>query len=90
MKLNFRDINLKDIELVRYWRNQTHVKNNMLDSSNISSKNHLRWYEGLDLNKEILKIYALNDVDIGVISCKTQNNLKKYFHQEFIVVIKNI
>jgi RimJ/RimL family protein N-acetyltransferase len=70
MKIETRQINLSDIELIRYWRNKKFVRDQMLSTDLISSESQKKWFDSLDLTRNHFFIYSLNNIDIGCIVCK--------------------
>lgn len=70
MNFQTRKISNTDLELVRYWRNKDFVRNQMLTESLISSKNQKKWFLNLDHKLNHVFIYSIDDIDIGVVTCK--------------------
>ena len=79
MKIETRRISLSDIELIRYWRNKKYVREQMISIDLISSDNQKKWFNKLDLIKNHIFIYSLNNIDIGCVFCKIINSESKIF-----------
>ncbi|MGL5291909.1 MAG: GNAT family N-acetyltransferase [Vibrionaceae bacterium] len=77
MAAKLRPISREDLQLIRYWRNLEHVREQMLVPKMISSAEHLRWFDTLDPDTCQHFIYSLDDVDIGSINLNRINNKQK-------------
>ena len=78
-KATMRRIGLDDIQLLRYWKNQEHIKIYMLNKSYISCDEQRNWFEGLDSNLEYHFIYSIGSLDIGCVSITKIDHAKKTF-----------
>ena len=66
---SFRNLEQKDLNLIRYWRNQEYVRSAMLTDHIISEEEHQNWFVSIAGNNQcIYQIVAYKDADIGV-SC---------------------
>jgi hypothetical protein len=68
--INILDLDSSIIELIRHWRNSDVVRRYMYRSHYISKEEHLRWFEGLKLEKGNRKVWIIyyEDIPVGVIN----------------------
>ena len=67
---NVRDVSYGDIQLLRFWRNSSHVRQHMGDRSLISFEEQIRWYQNIDSQVEKRLIYGVANVDVGSMHAK--------------------
>ncbi len=63
--LRFREINSDDLQLLRCWRNLSHVREGMATQNLITVEGQRRWFEALDATTNRHFIYGLGEHDIG-------------------------
>lgn len=63
--LRFREITNDDLQLLRYWRNLSHVREGMAAQNLISVEGQRRWFKTLDSKTNIHYVYGLGEYDIG-------------------------
>jgi RimJ/RimL family protein N-acetyltransferase len=63
--LRFRNISYEDMQLLRYWRNLSHVRGGMAIQDLITIEGQRRWLETLELTTSKHFIYSLGENDIG-------------------------
>ena len=68
--LVLRRITIQDIELVRGWRNQPSVRNQMLVQDEISAAQQVLWFEKINNPFNYYFIIEVNELPIGVIHAK--------------------
>jgi len=68
--LVLRRITIQDIELVRGWRNQPSVRNQMLVQDEISAEQQVLWFEKINNPFNYYFIIEVNELPIGVIHAK--------------------
>ena len=68
--LVLRRITIQDIELVRGWRNQSFVRNQMLVQDEISAEQQVLWFEKINNPFNYYFIIEVNELPIGVIHAK--------------------
>ena len=68
--VKLKRLQLKDIELVRYWRNQEHVVKNMEFKKQISSEEQLKWFQSINNPWNYYFMIEFEGKDIGVINVK--------------------
>lgn len=65
---SLRDINKDDLVIVLGWRNQEHIRNVMFKDSLISWDQHVTWYKTLNKVNKLSKIFAIKDIEYGVLN----------------------
>jgi RimJ/RimL family protein N-acetyltransferase len=63
--LRFREITNDDLQLLRYWRNLSHVREGMATQNLISVEGQRRWFQTLDMKTNRHYVYGLGENDIG-------------------------
>lgn len=63
--LRFREITCDDSQLLRYWRNLSHVRECMATQNFITVEGQRRWFKALDTKVNKHFIYGLGEQDIG-------------------------
>jgi RimJ/RimL family protein N-acetyltransferase len=63
--LRFREITYDDLQLLRYWRNSSHVREGMATRNLITVEGQRRWFETLDTKTNRHFVYGLGEHDIG-------------------------
>lgn len=64
----------KDIELVRYWRNQSDINNYMEYRNYITPTNQLKWFESINNNLNYYFIIEFENKKVGLINSKDYNH----------------
>lgn len=60
-----RLIEKDDIQLLRFWRNLDHIKNQMVNSDIICYQDQKKWFNNLDDKHSKYFIYSFNEKDVG-------------------------
>ncbi len=68
--VTLRRVQLQDIELVRYWRNQSDVANYMEIRNYITAKNQLNWFESINNKLNYYFIIEYETKKVGLINSK--------------------
>ncbi len=63
--LRFREITNDDLQLLRYWRNLSHVREGMATQNLITVEGQRRWFQTLDIKSNRHFVYGLGEHDIG-------------------------
>lgn len=78
-EVDLREISVYDLQLIRFWRNKNHVRNQMNSSDLINSKDQKKWFLSLNKKNNHIFIYSEGDIDVGVVVCKITDVSKKIF-----------
>lgn len=77
-QIKFEDIDLNDIELIRKWRNSSHVSKNMYTDNEISSDEQVKWFNNIKTNNATRYwIIKYNNLKIGVVNLANINFFEK-------------
>lgn len=76
---NIRDLEVDDIQLLRYWRNLDHVRSRLIQTELVGASGQRSWFESLDKSSTKYFIYSLGARDIGSASVSKINYLDKTF-----------
>jgi RimJ/RimL family protein N-acetyltransferase len=68
--VTLRRVQLQDIELVRYWRNQSDVANYMEIRNYITAKNQFNWFESINNKLNYYFIIEYETKKVGLINSK--------------------
>ena len=68
-----KSITAADIELMRHWRNQDHVRLNMQYQKIISSEQQAKWFLDLDLKTNLYFVIKKENEKIGIVHLKEIN-----------------
>jgi hypothetical protein len=68
--VKLRRLQIEDIELVRFWRNQEHVVKNMEFKRQITSEEQLIWFNSINNIANYYFMIEFEGKDIGVINVK--------------------
>ena len=84
MLANVRPVSIYDTQLLRYWRNQDHVRKHMLNPAKIQSSKQIDWF--LNIDSEIQKhfIYSHRYHDVGTCNLTKINRSEKTFESGII------
>lgn len=69
-KINFRKADLTDLQLLRYWRNKTHVIKELISQHTISFDHQINWHKNNQHLFERFFIYSDENIDVGVVHSK--------------------
>lgn len=75
IRIEFENLTLeliseKDLEQIRHWRNQEHVRSNMDYQKLITSEEQKEWFESLDRKKNLYFRILSRNVPIGVLNLR--------------------
>lgn len=76
---SLRNLELDDIQLVRYWRNLDHVRNRMAITDYIARDEQRDWFGKIDEKLTKYFIYSLDSRDVGCVSITKINYADKTF-----------
>ena len=66
--INFRQINLKDLDIIRSWRNSTDISKYMFNQDEITKEEQLLWYDKImNENVEYYRIIDFKNIPIGLV-----------------------
>ena len=68
--LSLRRAEQQDLDRIFVWRNADHVRHMMINPERIEYEQHVKWFQTLDRARNILCLYALDNIDIGVINIR--------------------
>ncbi len=74
--VKLRRLQIEDIELVRFWRNQEHVVKNMEFKRQITSEEQLIWFNSINNIANYYFMIEFEGKDIGVINVKNVDLIK--------------
>jgi UDP-4-amino-4,6-dideoxy-N-acetyl-beta-L-altrosamine N-acetyltransferase len=72
-KIELASLREEDIAMIAQWRNQPHVRQNLIDQSIISLEQQKKWFSSIDKTKEIYWIIVCDGTPIGLAYCKGIN-----------------
>lgn len=64
----------EDIELVRHWRNQPHIRNNMADKRYISESDQVKWFNSINNPVNYYFIIIYSGIKVGIVNVKNVDN----------------
>jgi len=79
------DISKEHLPLVLSWRNQDHIRNLMYNDKIISFEEHMKWFERVKEQKDIVKIFYIDQKPLGVININKIDNLNKVCEWGFYI-----
>ncbi len=65
-----RRLELRDIELVRYWRNHQSIQKHMVIHANITRENQYQWFESINNSLNFYFIIEYNGNSVGLVNGK--------------------
>lgn len=78
-KLEFRIAENDDLQLIRFWRNSDHVRNNMVFRGLVARDEQRIWFSSLQSDISRYYIYGLGNHDVGVVSMTNISREQKSF-----------
>jgi UDP-4-amino-4,6-dideoxy-N-acetyl-beta-L-altrosamine N-acetyltransferase len=84
-KIELASLREEDIAMIAQWRNQPHVRQNLIDQSIISLEQQKKWFSSIDKTKEIYWIIVCDGTPIGLAFCK-DINLEEYSFESNIFI----
>lgn len=76
---SLREIELDDIQLLRYWRNLDHVRSRMVQRNYIERDGQRKWFSNLDQVSVRYFIFSLQSRDVGCVNLTKLNFEDKSF-----------
>ncbi len=76
---NIREIEIDDIQLLRFWRNLEHVRSQMVVTDFIYRDDQRDWFNAIDRNYMRYFIYSLDRKDVGLVSLTKIDKKNKTF-----------
>lgn len=78
-KASLRKIDLDDIQLIRYWRNLDHIRNQMFKTDFVDRDGQRNWFKGLESGRDHYFIFSLDARDIGIATVTKIDKMGKTF-----------
>ena len=78
MKVLFKNIEEKNLETIRNWRNSERISQFMYSEKLISKREQLLWHHQLDRKKNIYKIFTHNNTNVGMVYLTEIDYLSKH------------
>jgi len=75
--LTYKRVTIEDIELIRYWRNQPHIKETMQFREEISPEMQLKWFHSINNKDNYYFIIEVDNKKIGMINCKNAHPITR-------------
>ena len=76
---SFRKVEIDDIQLLRYWRNDEKIREMMINHSSISRDCQRVWFESISCKKVQHFIFSFGDEDVGSFSINVINPIDQIF-----------
>lgn len=71
--IKYKRINIDDIEMLRYWRNQHYIRSKMQYKEYITPNMQIKWFESINNKFNYYFIIEHQQKKIGLINCKDAN-----------------
>lgn len=78
-RANLRNVEIDDIQLLRYWRNLNHVRSRMVIKKRIERDDQRNWFDRLNQRSHIYYIFSIDSQDVGSASLINIDYAKKSF-----------
>jgi RimJ/RimL family protein N-acetyltransferase len=75
--LTYKRVTIEDIELIRYWRNQPHIKQTMQFQEDITPEMQLKWFQSINNKDNYYFIIEVDTKKIGMINCKNADPITR-------------
>lgn len=75
--LVYKRVTIEDIELIRYWRNQPHIKQTMQFQADITPEMQLKWFHSINNKDNYYFIIEADTKKIGLINCKNADPITR-------------
>lgn len=75
--IKYKRVTIDDIETVRYWRNQPHIKSVMQFQEEITPEMQLKWFNSINNKDNYYFIIEVENKQIGLINCKNADPITR-------------